>query len=60
MFSWQLKIPQISPMNWFFLFLFFNLGFYLIIVKNYYVINKVIKSQRFSADRKKKLYFFEL
>ena len=60
MFLKQLKIPQISPINWFFLFVFFNLGFYLLIVKNYYLINKIFNNKRINNEIKKKSYHFEL
>nr|BAD19004.1 ATPase subunits 8 [Neocalanus cristatus] len=32
-------MPQMSPMNWFFLFLYFNLMLYMNIVKIYYLSN---------------------
>ena len=60
MFLKQLKIPQISPINWFFLFVFFNIGFYLLIVKNYYLINKIFNNKRINNEIKKKSYHFEL
>ena len=60
MFLKQLKIPQISPINWFFLFVFFNVGFYLLIVKNYYLINKIFNNKRINNEIKKKSYHFEL
>ena len=60
MFFKQLKIPQISPINWFFLFVFFNVGFYLLIVKNYYLINRIFNNKRINNEIKKKSYHFEL
>ena len=42
MFSKQLKIPQISPINWIFLFFLFNFSLFLIIIKVYYTLNKII------------------
>ena len=60
MFLKQLKIPQISPINWFFLFVFFNVGFYLLIVKNYYLINKIFNNKKINNEMKKKSYHFEL
>jgi len=53
-------IPQISPINWFFLFIFFNLGFYLLLVKNFYLINKIFNNEKILKDFKKKSYYFEL
>ena len=52
MFSKQLKIPQIRPINWFFLFFLFNFSLLLIIVKIYNIINKiVIKKEKSSIIR---------
>ena len=33
----QVKIPQMSPINWFFLFLIFNSSLFIRIVKIYYI-----------------------
>ena len=42
MFLKQLKIPQIRPINWFFLFFLFNFSLFFIIVKIYNIFNKII------------------
>ena len=42
MFLKQLKIPQIRPINWFFLFFLFNFSLFLIIIKIYNMFNKII------------------
>ena len=60
MFSKQLKIPQIRPINWFLLFIFFNLGFYLLIVKNFYLINKILDNKKTNLIIKKISHNFEL
>ena len=60
MFFKQLKIPQIRPINWFLLFIFFNLGFYLLIVKNFYLINKILNSKKINLIIKKNFHNFEL
>lgn len=60
MFLKQLKIPQIRPINWFLLFIFFNLGFYLLIVKNFYLINKILNNKKTNLIIKKISHNFEL
>ena len=60
MFKKQLKIPQIRPINWFLLFIFFNLGFYLLIVKNFYLINKILYNKKTNSVIKKIFQNFEL
>ena len=60
MFLKQLKIPQIRPINWFLLFIFFNLGFYLLIVKNFYLINKILDNKKTNLIIKKISHNFEL
>ena len=60
MFLKQLKIPQIRPINWFLLFIFFNLGFYLLIVKNFYLINKIVNNKKTNLIIKKISHNFEL
>ena len=60
MFLKQLKIPQIRPINWFLLFIFFNLGFYLLIVKNFYLINKILNNKKTNLITKKISHNFEL
>jgi len=47
-------IPQINPINWFFLFLFFNLGFYIFIIKNNFFLEKLIiyKKNKFKKTNK--------
>ena len=60
MFLKQFKIPQIRPINWFLLFIFFNLGFYLLIVKNFYLINKILNNKKTNLITKKISHNFEL
>ena len=60
MFLKQLKIPQIRPINWFLLFIFFNLGFYLLIVKSFYLINKIVNNKKTNLIIKKISHNFEL
>ena len=59
MFFWQLKIPQIRPINWFFLFILFNLSLYLIIVKIYNIFNKVIIKKE-KLNFKNNIFLFKL
>jgi len=53
-------IPQIRPINWFILFILFNLGFYILIVKNFFLINKIIKVNNIIVNIDKNNKIFEL
>ena len=46
MFFKQLKIPQIRPINWIFLFFLFNFSLFLIITKIYIMLNKIISKEK--------------
>nr|YP_007026100.1 ATP synthase F0 subunit 8 [Calanus hyperboreus]AFU88790.1 ATP synthase F0 subunit 8 [Calanus hyperboreus] len=39
-------MPQMSPMNWFFLFLYFNSMLYMTIVKIYFLSNFYVESHK--------------
>ena len=60
MFLKQLKIPQIRPINWLLLFMFFNFRFYLLMVKNFYLVNKVFNYNKRNKVTGKNSYSFEL
>ena len=48
------------PINWFILFILFNLGFYILIVKNFFLINKIIKVNNIIVNIDKNNKIFEL
>jgi len=60
MFLKQLKIPQIRPINWLLLFMFFNFRFYLLMVKNFYLVNKVFNYNKRNKVTGKNSHSFEL
>ena len=60
MFWKQLKIPQIRPINWLLLFMFFNFRFYLLMVKNFYLVNKVFNYKKRNKITGKNSHSFEL
>ena len=59
MFLKQLKIPQIRPINWFFLFFLFNSCLLLIVIKIYNIFNKIIIKTK-KIDSTNNFFLFKL